>query len=446
MVNLRKGPWRYVDKYGVERICTDPGESGIFASSLSPEIKDYQDKLKAIALGRRGMEKKDVAERLNRSAKWVQKWWREEPMTLRKPKGATYADPNEWRDCEFQRGFAGKTDIYRKLVERVEWHDAVVVKRNAQDGGRSLEVQFDKEGNKVAAKRKCASYNGEVPELDAVVSRLCKHLDLEEDLARVFMNWYPDGENVTGNHRHNAWTALLSFGGPRILQVDHKPYVMFDGDLIVFGQQMHGVPKMPDATNEGRISVVLFFHPTEKHMAKQWQTINEEDEPPVKSSPSRPPAQTQSHRIQTQLDLDESFSVFRQPRVYLLPDMRSSTVFAGMERWECGTLWDLICRTASHETAAKSRVLQYRTLPSASRPANALQFLCSPQGQGFLEKLTRDAPCAVVCTSAIDGSKDWRRCDLTQYLAEALVQRQIEVYIVDEDGKATPFVNDELPF
>eukprot|EP00397_Hematodinium_sp_SG-2012_P041598 GEMP01045857.1.p1 GENE.GEMP01045857.1~~GEMP01045857.1.p1 ORF type:complete len:472 (+),score=123.88 GEMP01045857.1:24-1439(+) len=471
MVDHYKGPWRYVDKFGVERVCTEPGQSGIFSSSLSPEIKDYQDKMKAIMLHGKGLEKKEVAKRLNRGEKWVQKWWKCEPMTLKRPKGAEDADPSEWRDCEFIRGFASNQNIYDKLVARCEWNDARVVARDREDGGRSLTVRYDKDGKELKGRRKIAHYNGEVPELDAVLKRAYQHVEVEDDEYSVIMNWYLHGENVTGNHRHNAWTVLLSFGAPRILQVDLKPFVLFDGDMIIFGQQMHGVPKMPDVgPNDGRISVVFFFHPNKKQLAKQWQTTTEEqdeeaadaaqtakrddqplplpsidlDSAPTEELPYDPNMDPNVLAAQLGISWDMAQSLCEdRRRVYLLPDLSSRIVFERMERWQCGTLWDIICRT-SHETAAKSRVLYYRTIKK--RPSDALQFLCSDQGQSFVGDLVRDAPCAVVCTSPIDGGNDWRRCDLTRFLAEALIQRYVEVRIVNERGEDALFVSDELPF
>ena len=38
-----------------------------------------------------------------------------------------------------------------------------------------------------------------------------------------------------GAHRHDCWTALLSFGADRILTVDAQPVLLRDGDLIVPG-------------------------------------------------------------------------------------------------------------------------------------------------------------------------------------------------------------------
>lgn len=88
-------------------------------------------------------------------------------------------------------------------------------------------------------------------------------------VARPGLLWYPDGSSDAIVHRHEAgadsfsrgakaWTALMSFGSPRILTIaprftafpfilhaeDGHPVLLRDGDLIIFGTQRHGVPKM----------------------------------------------------------------------------------------------------------------------------------------------------------------------------------------------------------
>lgn len=203
---------------------------------------------------------------------------------------------------------------------------------------------------------------------------------------------------------------------------------------------MHGVPRMPDV-EEGRISVVLFFHPNQKQLINQFKTIQEENPSPSEDSGSIGmtsivpcPAKTIEY-----VEIEE----YRPAVIYLMPDLHPGVLFANMEKWQCGTLWDLICRNPNYGTAAKSRALRYRKLER--RPLDSLKFLCSDQGQHFLEDLIQDAPCAVICVSPIDSGTDWRRCDLTKFIALALSQHPVEVRIVHPNGSDHTFSYDDLP-
>ena len=51
-----------------------------------------------------------------------------------------------------------------------------------------------------------------------------------------------------------------------------------DCDLVIFGTQRHGVPKMPEVAG-GRITVPIFFYPTSMQMKKQWQTLTDPEDP-----------------------------------------------------------------------------------------------------------------------------------------------------------------------
>merc|ERR1712187_808757 len=57
-----------------------------------------------------------------------------------------------------------------------------------------------------------------------------------------------------------GWSAILSFGASRVFPVDGVPILLGEGDLLVFGTQRHGVPKMP-AVKEGRVSIAIFWYP-----------------------------------------------------------------------------------------------------------------------------------------------------------------------------------------
>merc|ERR1719498_2129767 len=119
---------------------------------------------------------------------------------------------------------------------------------------------------------------GKVPALDKLLQRLFGEFGLEDRVMRAGLLWYPDGDSDAVPHRHDCCTALLSFGAPRILTIDKPPILLRDGDLIIFGTQRHGVPKLPDNPFDdqfggGRVSVPIFYMPNEAQMKASWQTL-----------------------------------------------------------------------------------------------------------------------------------------------------------------------------
>lgn len=74
----------------------------------------------------------------------------------------------------------------------------------------------------------------------------------------VYLNYYRTGEDWTPNHSHpKRRQIIISLGATRTLEVGSKKFSMKNGDVIVFGSSVHGVPK--EQCLEGRISVALFL-------------------------------------------------------------------------------------------------------------------------------------------------------------------------------------------
>ena len=69
----------------------------------------------------------------------------------------------------------------------------------------------------------CSFERGVAPLLDRAVDAVVEDLNIAGRTARVGLNWYKDGNSAAGAHRHDCWTALLSFGHERILTVDGSP-------------------------------------------------------------------------------------------------------------------------------------------------------------------------------------------------------------------------------
>jgi hypothetical protein len=78
----------------------------------------------------------------------------------------------------------------------------------------------------------------------------------------IYLNYYENGEIWTTdhpNHSHSGTHQLvISLGCPRTLQVTKKDYRMENGDAILFGSAIHGVPKEVNVKEE-RIGIATFM-------------------------------------------------------------------------------------------------------------------------------------------------------------------------------------------
>eukprot|EP00928_Gymnodinium_smaydae_P053617 TRINITY_DN37565_c0_g1_i1.p1 TRINITY_DN37565_c0_g1~~TRINITY_DN37565_c0_g1_i1.p1 ORF type:complete len:925 (-),score=143.48 TRINITY_DN37565_c0_g1_i1:85-2859(-) len=267
---------------------TDP--SGLFESNSSQGHKEYQDRLKAIALREEGLGKAEIAATLGRSEKFVQNWWRKEPKQVPKPAGVhEYLKTEYWRDVQIVRGFGKGLGIYDEVLQEADWQQQMAWGNDFRNGGRV--VKYDKEGRMrpMGNQQAKGGYEaGRMPNLDKVTQKMLSQLDIQDRvLTRPGLLWYPDGTADAIPHRHECWTALLSFGAPRILTIDGAPVLLRDGDLIVFGTQRHGVPRMHPEGEDfdsygGRISTVFFFMPQGELAsgANPWRPIFDQEDAP----------------------------------------------------------------------------------------------------------------------------------------------------------------------
>lgn len=75
----------------------------------------------------------------------------------------------------------------------------------------------------------------------------------------VYLNNYENGLMYTPMHKHaDTIQLVISLGATRTLKVGTKEYRMKNGDAVVFGSSIHGVPQEPSVT-EGRISIATFM-------------------------------------------------------------------------------------------------------------------------------------------------------------------------------------------
>ena len=104
---------------------------------------------------------------------------------------------------------------------------------------------------------------GDVEEVDlAIVKALSQLTDKSYTIRFIYLNYYENGKMWCPNHTHAGTHQLvISLGCDRILQVNKKDYLMSNGDAILFGSAVHGVP--PDESQRGRISIATFMEFTE---------------------------------------------------------------------------------------------------------------------------------------------------------------------------------------
>jgi len=76
-----------------------------------------------------------------------------------------------------------------------------------------------------------------------------------------YLNYQLDGSNWTPNHSHKDTSQLvLSLGATRSFTLNKKTYTLENGDVVLFGAGIHGVPQEP-AVKEGRIGIATFMRP-----------------------------------------------------------------------------------------------------------------------------------------------------------------------------------------
>lgn len=75
-----------------------------------------------------------------------------------------------------------------------------------------------------------------------------------------YLNYYEDGNMYSPNHSHkDSHQLIISLGEERILKINKTEYSMKNGDAVIFGSAIHGVPK--SNTMHGRISIATFMRP-----------------------------------------------------------------------------------------------------------------------------------------------------------------------------------------
>lgn len=133
--------------------------------------------------------------------------------------------------------------LYYHLQEVIAWEAGVPSRRGPTRLAKSIDLD-------------------QYPEITRVLARALKHLYPEKEqvgVYGVYLNYYRDGTMYTPNHSHKGTTQLIiSLGATRLLTVGKRKFALENGDVIVFGSSVHGVPAQPEV-QEGRISIAVFL-------------------------------------------------------------------------------------------------------------------------------------------------------------------------------------------
>lgn len=97
--------------------------------------------------------------------------------------------------------------------------------------------------------------------LEVINNCLTSMTKTKYEIVGIYLNLYENGDMFTPNHKHAGTHQLvISLGAQRTLTIGKKSYPMKNGDAVLFGTSIHGVPKEP-SIKEARISIATFMVP-----------------------------------------------------------------------------------------------------------------------------------------------------------------------------------------
>jgi hypothetical protein len=141
-------------------------------------------------------------------------------------------------------------------------------------------------GHRLLREKAQSGLHTGIPSVDSAIARIVEDFKIDDPGAYLLCNRSRDGRAFIAPHQHDFWSATFSFGAPRVFLLDRMPLVLEDGDVLIFGNQRHSVPKMlePNPCGE-RISLSLFWHPSwrtdcdySEYQLERWCAEREQDE------------------------------------------------------------------------------------------------------------------------------------------------------------------------
>lgn len=136
-------------------------------------------------------------------------------------------------------------ELFIQLRDSIEWEEGIRSRKGPTRKAKSFT---------------CFELLTQYPIVIDLINSILEYIPTRYVLNSIYINYYETGDNWTPNHSHRRTHQLvISLGGERILTVGKKEYLMKNGDVILFGSSVHGVPKTENA--EPRISIATFMSP-----------------------------------------------------------------------------------------------------------------------------------------------------------------------------------------
>jgi hypothetical protein len=142
--------------------------------------------------------------------------------------------------------------LYTFLRDGIKWEDGIRSRKGHTRSAAMFEL------------RDFLRLIDDFPEIMVGILEIIEKYSVRKSCAGLYLNYYKDGNDWTPNHTHPGTTQIvISLGTTRTFEYCKKPLPSGNGDVIVFGSSIHGVPKEP-AITEGRISIALFMMDAEE--------------------------------------------------------------------------------------------------------------------------------------------------------------------------------------
>jgi hypothetical protein len=132
--------------------------------------------------------------------------------------------------------------MFYHLEESIPWQDGI----RTRGGGFT--------------RKACGILPGYDIQFDNFLKKVLQNLGYTTSicLAGIYLNYYRNGDDYTPNHRHpDTKQLVISLGATRTFSFNSRKFPVSNGDVVIFDDQMHGVPKEPSC-EEARISIAIF--------------------------------------------------------------------------------------------------------------------------------------------------------------------------------------------
>jgi len=271
---------------------------------------DYKNLFRIQYWKNQGMSPRQVAHIIHLDVSEVREYWDTHPSTVkphsrfqRKVKlyelNLLKMNFEPFKPVQLIRNFAPKSGLYNILRREINWEPAMTRRFNRV----TKEVTYHDMSAQGRMVSGFDSLRSGIEKLDSILESVQASLEIADPTARLLLNKYSSGRAKIGEHEHDFWSAILSFGASRVMFIEKQPVVLHDGDLLVLGTHRHGIPKQPKI-QQGRISVAIFYRP-EKTLEIDQGIISRRRTQKSNVAPRivRPPA--------SKLELNDEFKALR---------------------------------------------------------------------------------------------------------------------------------------